>query len=202
MSRFVRLLRATSGATAAEFAMVLPLLALFLVGMIDAGRLMWEINKAEKATQMGVRYAVDTDPVMTELYTHSFAQTGEVLAGSAVPTTNFDKVTCTSSSCTCLPVAASICGTVTRNGTAFTNIYNRMHQIDPLIGTSNVKIEYKNVGLGFAGDPNGPDVSALVTVQLQNLSFRPLVLFGSTSFTLPSFSSGLTLEDASGSTSN
>ena len=40
-----------------------PLLPVLLLGLIDAGRFMWEYNQAEKATQMGVRYAVSTDLV-------------------------------------------------------------------------------------------------------------------------------------------
>ena len=41
--------------------MVLPLLILFLFGIIDGGRSLWEVNKAEKATQAGARVAVVTD---------------------------------------------------------------------------------------------------------------------------------------------
>ena len=42
------------------------------------------------------------------------------------------------------------------------------------------KIEYRNVGLGFAGNPNGPDVSTLVTVKLNGLQFHPVtcLVFG------------------------
>ena len=51
------------GAAGAEFALVLPLLILFLFGMIDVGRYMWTINQLEKATQVGARWAVVTDMV-------------------------------------------------------------------------------------------------------------------------------------------
>ena len=43
---------------------MLPLLILFLFGIIDAGRFLWEINRAEKATQVGARLAVVTDVVL------------------------------------------------------------------------------------------------------------------------------------------
>ena len=56
-------LRNRRGAVGAEFALVVPLAALVLSGIIDAGRLMWTWNRAEKATQMGVRYAVTTDMI-------------------------------------------------------------------------------------------------------------------------------------------
>ncbi len=43
--------------------MVLPLLILFLFGIIDVGRYMWTLNQVEKATQMGARMAVVTNMV-------------------------------------------------------------------------------------------------------------------------------------------
>ena len=61
MKLLARLLRCNQAASSAEFALVLPLLLVLLFGVIDAGRFMWEYNRAEKATQMGVRYAVVTD---------------------------------------------------------------------------------------------------------------------------------------------
>ncbi len=48
---------------------MLPLLILFLFGIIDGGRFLWEINKAEKATQAGARVAVVTDVISTGLGT-------------------------------------------------------------------------------------------------------------------------------------
>ena len=48
--------------------MVLPLLLLFIFGIIDVGRLMWTWNRAEKATQMGARFAVVTDMVPPRCY--------------------------------------------------------------------------------------------------------------------------------------
>src|SRR3546814_1343600 len=60
---FASLARNTRASSAAEFALVLPLLLIFLLGIIDVGRLMWTWNRAEKATQMGVRYAIAADMV-------------------------------------------------------------------------------------------------------------------------------------------
>ncbi len=53
--------RSQSGSTAAEFALVLPLFLIMLFGIIDAGRFMWEFNRAEKATQVGARVAIVTN---------------------------------------------------------------------------------------------------------------------------------------------
>jgi hypothetical protein len=73
----------------------------------------------------------------------------------------------------------------------------------PSIGPANVSITYKNVGLGYAGDPNGPDVAPLLTVQLQNLTFQPLTcLIFACSITMPAFSASVTAEDLRGTYSN
>lgn len=198
----VRLLRCRRAAAGAEFALVLPLLLLLLFGVIDAGRFLWEFNEAEKATQMGVRYAVVTDPVPSGLSTYSFSISDGILQGSAVPTANFDKATCNNSSCSCTP-SGGFCSAAGYNSTAFTNIVARMAAMYPPIGASNVTVTYKNVGLGFAGDPDNPNVSALVTVKLTGLAFHPVTcLVFACSISMPDFSAALTLEDASGTVSN
>ncbi len=202
MSVFRRLLTSERAASAAEFALVLPLLLLLLFGIIDAGRFMWEWNRAEKATQMGVRYAVVTDPVLNGLYTYSFSVSGGITQGSAVPTSSFDTATCNNSTCTCLP-SGGFCSATSRNATPFTNLVRRMSGMYPQIQASNVQIQYKNVGLGFAGDPDGPDVSPLVTVSLTGLQFHPITcLVFACSIGMPDFRAGLTLEDAAGTESN
>lgn len=202
MNRIRGLWQSERAASAAEFALVLPLLLLLLFGIIDAGRFMWEFNRAEKATQMGVRYAVVTDPVLNGLSTYSFSISGGIPQGNAVPTTSFDSATCTNSSCTCLP-AGGFCSATSRNGTAFSNLVTRMSQMYPPIGAANVQVQYKNVGLGFAGDPDNPDVSPLVTVSLTGLRFRPITcLVFACSINMPDFRASLTLEDGSGNVSN
>jgi len=202
MTVLFRLLRSERAASAAEFALVLPLLLLLLFGIIDSGRFMWEYNQAEKATQMGVRYAVVTDPALNGLYTYSFSISGGITQGSAVPTTSFDTATCTNGSCTCTP-GGGFCSATSYNGPAFTNVVTRMNQMYPQIAASNVQIQYKNVGLGFAGDPDGPDVSPLVTVSLTGLQFHPITcLVFACSINMPDFRAGLTLEDAAGTESN
>jgi len=202
MSVIGRLLRSERAASAAEFALVLPLLLLLLFGIVDSGRFMWEYNQAEKATQMGVRYAVVTDPVLNGLYTYSFSISGGIPQGTAVPTTSFDTATCTNGACTCLP-GGGFCNGTAYDATAFTNLVTRMSYMYPQIAASNVQIQYKNVGLGFAGDPDGPDVSPLVTVSLTGLQFHPITcLVFACSISMPDFRAGLTLEDATGTESN
>jgi Flp pilus assembly protein TadG len=65
MMRLLRqLLRDRRAASAAEFALVLPLLLVLMFGIIDMGRFFWQLNESEKATQMGARMAVVTTPVL------------------------------------------------------------------------------------------------------------------------------------------
>jgi len=202
MKTFLRLWRNEQAASAAEFGLVLPLLILLLLGVIDAGRFMWEWNEAEKATQMGVRYAVVTDPALGGLSSYSFSVSGGITQGSPVPTSSFDTATCTSASCSCTG-ASGFCSATSLNSTAFGNVVTRMASIYPQIKAANVNIDYKNVGLGFAGDPDGPDVSPLVTVRLTGMQFRPIscLVFGCT-VSMPDFRASLTLEDATGTVSN
>jgi len=196
--RFVRDKRASS---AAEFALVLPLLLVFIFGIIDAGRFMWQYNEAEKATQVGARYAVVTAPVPSGLSTYSFVINDGLTQGNAVPTANFTSATCNNSSCAC--VGGSFCSSVGYDSTAFNNIVTHMSRMYPAIKAANVQVIYKNVGLGFAGNPDGPDVSTLVTVKLNGLNFRPITcLVFVCSISMPDFNAALTLEDASGSVSN
>jgi len=202
MTRLRNLLSDSTGVSSLEFALVLPLLILFLFGIIDAGRFMWEYNEAEKATQMGARVAAVTDLVPSGLYTYSFAVSDGVTQGNPVPTANFDNATCDDSgSCNCS--GGNVCADIGYDADAFDRVADRMSSIYPGIGRANVEIEYKNVGLGYSGDPNGPDVAPLIIVRLQDLSFHPIscLLFGCT-ISMPDFRAALTAEDVNGTVSN
>ena len=196
------LLRDQRGASAAEFALVLPLLILLLLGLIDAGRFIWEYNRAEKATQMGARYAVATAPVAPGIASFSFAVTDGVIPGDPIPTANFDYAECDNTDCAPC-VGGNICGTIGYDATAFNNIVARMSAFYPAITPAGVKVEYRNIGLGYAGDPNGPDVAPLVTVRLTGLTFKPIttLIFG-LNLPMPDFRAALTLEDGAGSEAN
>jgi hypothetical protein len=76
-----------------------------------------------------------------------------------------------------------------------------MQSISPLVERSQVTVDYDHSGLGFAGDPNGPDVAPIVTVQIANVVFRSPLLFGAR-IPLPAFRATLTLEDGRGTRSN
>jgi len=203
MSRLRRAIRDQGGAGAAEFALLLPVVIFLLLAIIDVGRFAWAFNKAEKATQVGARWAAVTDMVPSALASYSFAVTGGVIQGTPVPESSFQSIECTSTgtavSCACPQGAPCGFGT-TANATAFRQIVAHMKSIKQEIGEANVAVVYRNSGLGYAGDPNGPDVAPIINVRLRNLTFRPLSLlvFGQSSLPMPTFSYSLTMEDGQG----
>ena len=200
MMRALRLDR--SGASAAEFAMVLPLLILLFLGLIDAGRFMWEYNRAEKATAEGARIAVVTDALSGGLQSAGYVGVGGLTQGDLIPASALGKIRCTNTACTCQTTPCPTLGTFDTNGVFASVILPRMQMMKDGIAATNVRIEYSGSGLGYAGDPNGMEVSPLVTVSLTGLQFRPLILFGMTNVNLPDFSTTLTAEDSAGSQSN
>lgn len=198
------LLKNANGASAVEFALVLPLLLLLLLGVIDGGRWLWEVNRAEKAAQAGARFAVVTTPVTSGLAAADYLGIGGLTQGDIIPRSAFGRVECGSTGCcsTGLTCTQPYPALGTFNSTAFTNIVTRMQAMHPEIVSANVRVIYSGSGLGYAGDPNGMDVSPLVTIELRNLQFNPLFLASLVGFTMPRFSTTLTAEDSAGSQSN
>ena len=198
--RLDRLLSDRAGASGAEFALILPLLLLLLFGIIDAGRFLWEVNKAEKATQVGARVAVVTKPLPPGLATASYVGVGGLTQGDLIPASALGLITCNNTACTCTTSPCPTLGTF--DGTAFNTIFTRMRNMKRDITASNVRITYRGSGLGYAGDPNGMEISPLVTVELTGVQFQPITSFLLASFTLPAFRTTLTAEDSAGSVSN
>lgn len=192
-----RLILDRAGASAAEFALVLPLLILLLFGIIDGGRYMWAINRAEKAAQMGVRMAVVTNYVSSEIGDNYVGQCATPLgAGDTIPAACFTQVTCTRTG------ANASCTSGTADTAAFNVVLNRIQAFMPEVQPSNVQIIYSPSGLGYAGNPNGPDVAPLVTVRLFGMTFTPIVSLAFVSVGLPEARSSLTFEDGVGTASN
>ena len=187
---------------AAEFALVVPLLILFVLGTIDVGLYAWRLNQAEKATQMGARWAVVTDPLADEIASADYVNVNVggtlITQGDRIPVMDF-AVTCTDTACSCAGADCGTLGTLTHNPAAYAALRDTMRRVLPAIQDSNVVVEYRGSGLGFAGDPNGPDIAPIITVRLRNMTFTPvtLVLFGA-SVGLPEFAYSLTSEDADG----
>jgi Flp pilus assembly pilin Flp len=201
-----RFLRCEEGAGAAEFALVAPLMIILLFAVIDGGRFLWEVNQAEKATQVGARVAVVTDIIASGIADYSYVGCDEdgncLTQGDKIPGGAFGTIACTNTSCACIEGATCPTDVGEFNDEAFTRIVDRMRLMKPDIGYGNVEIEYHDSGLGFAGDPNGPDASPMVTVRLKDLEFRPITTLAMTRMYLPSFATTLTAEDSAGSVSN
>jgi Flp pilus assembly protein TadG len=192
-----RLLSDQRAASAAEFALVLPLLLLLMFGIIDVGRYMWSINRAEKAAQMGVRMAIVTDYVSSAIGASFVGQCATPLQpGDIIPASCFSTITCSA------PGGAPTCTTGTANATAFNRILTRMQFFLPELEPDQVEVIYSPSGLGFAGDPSGPDVAPLTTIRLSGMSFRPIVTLALANVGLPEVRSSLTFEDGTGALSN
>src|SRR5436305_15092307 len=119
-----RLLGDRCGASAVEFALVFPLLLLFLFGIIDSARFMWEYNQAEKATPVGVRMAVVTDVIPGGLASAQYV--GQTVGGVAltqgdrIPAAALGTLSCSRTACTCTgtcPAATTVNSTLCAGAT-------------------------------------------------------------------------------------
>lgn len=212
MTFAARLSRNDVAAVGAEFALIVPLLVLFLVGILDVGRIMWTWNRAEKATQMGVRFAAVTqmadaveDPADSTqnsgFWTYDFYTLAGIPRGDPIPQDLFGGATCTSAGCTCN--AGATCPPFGPISSGFANTVTRMQAVMPEIQPENVTIEYGYSGLGYSGDPYGSDVNPLITIRLVNMTFEPILgqVFG-VSISLPPFAATMSMEDGTGTISN
>ncbi len=160
------LLRREEGISSVEFAIVASVFFLFVLGIIDFSRALWEWNSAAKATHMGVRYAVVNDPVSAAVDYDGIAN--GFGNGQAIPIGAFNggkAVICTR------PADKTLCQldkTVeTANDAAFMAIVRRMQATYDRIQPEHVIVEYRHVGLGFSGNPFGSDIIPTVTIRLQ-----------------------------------
>ena len=204
-----RLAQDQRGAAAVEVAIVFGVLLVLTISLIEFALALWQWNSAEKATQLGVRYAVESDPVATAFTSYSGIDAG-FEPGQSLDTGNVAAFTvrCTSSGCTCVPSGS--CPTEFGNNptddpAAFTAIVDKTRGIFPRIQPENVVVKYSHVGMGFAGRL-GADLVPIVTVELQGLTFDFLLLsflgpmlYGATTvptgIPMPTFAATLTGED-------
>lgn len=187
-----RYLADDEGATGVEFALVSLIFLSLVMGTIDIARLLWELNSAKAATRAAARLAVVSAPAAQDFVNYDATVALSLAPGDPVPSTENggpDPITCTSTGCT----------EGNLNTTSFNAIVARMQDFYGRIQPANVEIEYQPVGLGFAGNPYGPDVEPLVTVRITGLQFAPGILqaFGIQPFDMPAVASSLSGEDLS-----
>jgi len=67
-----RFTRASDGAAAIEFAIIVPVFVMFCMGIIEGGRMLWIRNSIQTATEEAGRYAMaHTTATDTQLITHA-----------------------------------------------------------------------------------------------------------------------------------
>ena len=187
--------------------MVAPLMVLSILAVVDVGRFMWEMNQAEKATQLGARFAVVTNPVSNGIVTADYVN-GTLAAGELIPADRLGELKCTSGGCTCVSTCPEV-SDLSVNSTAFNAIVGRMQTFKPDVTAAKVEVTYRGSGFGFAvhtsGGGGGSDtmeISPLVTVSLKDVKFEPITCFVLCDIDLPAFATTLPAEDASGAVSN
>ena len=112
----------------------------------------------------------------SENWSFAINQSPPILQGDPVPPDGLPGVSFAGGSATtCTCAAGGTCSfPLTADTVAYQRLVARMQQIQPRLGAQDVSVEYAWSGLGYSGDPNGPDVSPTVTVRIDNLGFRPL----------------------------
>ena len=189
-----RLARDERGMTSVEFVIVATVFFMLCFGIIDFSRAMWEWNAAAKATHWGVRYAIVNDMVAIRMRDWDGVADGGLSAGDSVPVgaPGTATVTCTNTGCN-----GNGDTSTDFNDIAFGLIVTRMQAIYDRIEPENVIVEYTHVGLGFAGNPLGPDLHPAVTVRLTGMQFNFVVpgLAGIFPINVPDSAATMTGED-------
>lgn len=165
MRRIFKFLNSQNGAAGAEFALISVVFAGLLLGIVDFNRLLWEYNRLEKACQVGARFAVMNDMVATSIATWD-GVANSCNAGVAIPLTapGNPPISCSNGSCSS--------GGFSSN--AYQIIVDEMESVfSDLTAHPNavVNVTYENVGMGFCGNPFGPDIWPLTTVSVTGLEF-------------------------------
>lgn len=210
-----KLVADTSGAAAVEFAFIAISLALLTFAVLDVGFALYWFNRAEKATQLGVRVASVSDPVTDFLQEFSGTAGGGAGAGNAGDSCrdatgaiqsycDHDDIVCTvtGSTGTCSSAGSSNGEPGDFSKPAFEKIFNEMRVLYPQLSSENVQVEYRASPLGFAGRPgNAPgtyNIIPQVTVRIVGLEYNYIALgslLGLDPFTLPVISASMTGED-------
>ena len=187
------------GTTSVEFALVTVVFLTLVLGIVDFARALWQWNLAARATQIGVRTAVVRAPAALNFRRFDGALAaphGEPVPAQA-PQLAPNPTLCAAQGC---GASLAALDPALLDAVAFARIVDRMRAHDRRIGPENVVVEYRHVGLGLAGNPEGPDIDPVITVRLRGLSFEFLAVgfLGLPAIALPDFRASLTAEDGLG----
>lgn len=189
MRALFRFARSEAAGMTVEFVAVMPVFIIIVFFVIEVALAFFWWKSAEKATQLGARVAIVSDPVTAGVPATNVPLNGTVIYGTRCTTastcTNFGTISCTGAACT--------------NAVAFDRVLTRMRNILGNIAAANVTISYTYVSMGYAGGPAVP----LVTVTLANVPFQTgfismfgtLLGAGSALTTIPTMSARITGED-------
>jgi Flp pilus assembly protein TadG len=205
-----RLVRDEHGSVLVEVSVMIPIIFVFVLGLVDFLNAFQQWNASTKAVEVGARLAAVSDPIASGLTGMATAAvTGTVGAGDPMP--DFE-VTCdgATAACTCTRGTCTGMGSYsatnmntllygrgkTACSTTTTYYFAGMCNFMGSITASNVKVIYSQTGLGYAGREVGPVPT--VTVKLNNnLPFKFFFLGGLMSFAdinIPSQSTTITGE--------
>lgn len=202
----VRFLRSEDGVTMVEGVMVLPIVLLVFAAIIEFGFAVYQWNQTVKAMQLGARLAAVSDPLITDAQWTALEDAIKAGAVPGDPVADPDSTPATqscgagTSACKAdemdrlIHGSDGICDPNVAGGTPGVCDFNEY------INASNLRITYRNSGLGYVGRPNGPVVT--VTVESVGLQFRLPLLSAlpgvdADSFTIPAHPVTVTSEDLS-----
>lgn len=193
MRYWLHLLRDARGTTTVEFAVIAPLFFVLLLVFIELSLGFYWWKSAQKAAQIGARWAIVHDVTATGTPdTNIRAENGVFgLPCHLEP-----------SPCASWPQTTYVCdGGTGCEAAAFDTLVTRMRTLFPAFQAENVRVAYWETGLGFAGGPTIPAVTVTLTEVPFQLGILGLItgLIGDEhgNLTLPDISVTLTGEDLS-----
>jgi hypothetical protein len=180
-------MRCRRGASLAEFAILLPLLLLFVFGALEIGYLMWQVQQGGVAAKKAVRIAT----------TRALIAPGAIPdCGPATPATAIAGTKCSTiadyslwATCRGDGTGSAACGPdIARVATEVRRFY-------PAVAQEDIVIEISGGGMGFVGLGRPVPV---VTVRFENVQFEFITLgglAGLANITMPSMSASAAAED-------
>lgn len=194
MRRIRQLSRDDQGSVLVEVSVMIPIVFIFLLGVVDFLNAFQQWNAATKAVEVGARLAAVSDPLPSGFNNLAKAVViaGTTSAGNAMP--DF-RVVCdgATSTCSCTGSCDGVGGTI-QTTAMNTLLYGRGNAACVATPTSyyfagmcnffpvtaaNVEVIYAHKatdGLGYAGRDDGPVPT--ITVKLKNVQFQFFFLGG------------------------
>ncbi len=188
MTRFeANLIKNNFGTALAEFALILPILMLFIFSILDIGFLAWQFQQGEIASKRAVRLAA----TRSLLLPGAVPDCGPAQPGTSVAGTRCSDIADYSVWATCRGDGSgdAACGPdVVRVAQEVASFY-------PAVSPADIVIQFSGAGLGFVG--MGHPVP-LITVRFVNVDYQFVMLGGLANlagFQMPEMSASATGED-------